>query len=64
MLTLGIDFGTTNCSAAVYRAGRVQLIPLEDGDTILPSTICITREGEVLVGRQAIVRFLELTRHT
>ena len=64
MLTLGIDFGTTNCSAAVYHGGGVQLIPLEDGDTILPSTICITREGEVLVGRQAIVRFLELTRHT
>jgi len=63
MLTIGIDFGTTNCSAAVSRAGQVELIPLEDGSTILPSTICITRDGEVLVGRKAIVRFLELTRH-
>jgi len=63
MLTIGIDFGTTNCSAAVFRVGRVELVPLEGGTTILPSTICITREGEILVGRAAIERFLDLTRH-
>ena len=64
MLTIGIDFGTTNCSAAVYRCGRTELIPLEDNRTILPSTICITREQEVCFGREAIERYLSLTGET
>jgi hypothetical chaperone protein len=64
MLAIGIDFGTTNCSAAVYRQGRVELIPLEDGQPILPSTICITREHEVHLGREAIALYLSLIRGT
>ncbi|MCE5259891.1 MAG: Hsp70 family protein [Chloroflexi bacterium] len=64
MLTIGIDFGTTNCSAAVLRGGRIELIPLEEGNTVLPSMLCITREGEILFGRSAIRRYLELMRHS
>ena len=62
MLTIGIDFGTTNCSVALWRGGKVELIPLEEGNPVLPSLLCITREGEVLVGRAAIRRYLELMR--
>jgi len=64
MATIGIDFGTTNCSAAVYRDGTVDLIPLEEGRPILPSTICFTRSGEIAFGREAIERYLDLTRDT
>ncbi len=64
MLTIGIDFGTTNCSAAVLRGGHMELVPLEDGSTVLPSMLCITREGQVLFGRSAIRRYLELMRHS
>lgn len=64
MTTIGIDFGTTNCSAAVYRDGRVELIPLEGDRPVLPSTICCTRSGEILFGRTAIERYLDLTRET
>lgn len=64
MTTLGIDFGTTNCSAAVFRDGRVELIPLEGDRHVLPSTICCTRDGEILFGRAAIECYLDLTRET
>ena len=64
MTTIGIDFGTTNCSAAIFRRGRVELIPLEGEYPVLPSTICYTRSGEILFGRAAIQRYLDLTRET
>ena len=64
MLTIGIDFGTTNCSAAIYRNGATELIPLEGERTILPSMICITRDHETYFGRAAVERYLRLTRET
>ena len=64
VLTIGIDFGTTNCSAALYRGGRLQLVPLEDGAPILPSTICITRDQRVRYGREAVEFYLEAIRNT
>ena len=60
MLAVGIDFGTTNSSAAVLRDGRIELVPLEDGEAILPSTVCITQEQQVLFGREAINHYLEI----
>ncbi|NLG51862.1 MAG: Hsp70 family protein [Chloroflexi bacterium] len=64
MQAIGIDFGTTNCSASVYRDGRIEFIPLEGERSILPSTICITQNHEVTFGRAAIQRYLTLTRET
>jgi hypothetical chaperone protein len=60
MLTIGIDFGTTNCSAAIYRDGRIDLIPLEGDRPVMPSTICITNAHEVSFGEAAIQRYLAL----
>lgn len=62
MIAIGIDFGTTNCSAALVRDGRLELIPLEGGQPVLPSTICITEEQEVVYGSEAVERYLSLTR--
>jgi len=61
MLTIGIDFGTTNSSAAIFRHGRVELVPLEGESTILPSTICISRDQQILFGSEAIEHYLSLT---
>ena len=60
MLTIGIDFGTTNCSASVVRDGRLELIPLENGLTVMPSTICFTKDLEVHFGRGAVEIYLSL----
>jgi hypothetical chaperone protein len=64
MLAIGIDFGTTNCSASIYRGGRVELIPLEEGRFVLPSTLCITKDHQVHFGRRAIEYYLAVTRET
>lgn len=39
MNTLGIDFGTSNTSAAVLVGGRAHLIEVEQGRTTLPTSI-------------------------
>jgi hypothetical chaperone protein len=64
MVAIGIDFGTTNCSASIHREGRVELIPLEDERFVLPSTICITKDHQVYFGRRAIEFYLSVTRET
>lgn len=36
---IGIDLGTANIRAAVFRGGRVEYIPDEDGNRLMPSFI-------------------------
>jgi hypothetical chaperone protein len=57
----GIDFGTTNSSAAVSTAETVHLLdldPANDAPVSLPSLLYISREGEKIVGRQAADLFI------
>jgi len=59
---VGLDFGTTNSSAAVYDGERVRLIdldPVNNAPSIMRSTLFITREGVPFIGRAAINRFTE-----
>lgn len=61
-LFCGVDFGTTNSSVAVSDgadARVLELDPLNDIPTSLPSLIYITREGEHIVGRAAANAFIE-----
>ncbi|WP_242605018.1 hypothetical protein [Chloroflexus aurantiacus] len=61
-MRVGLDFGTTNSSAAVYDGQRLRLIDLDPVNTqpaILRSTLFITREGVPFIGREAINRFTE-----
>ena len=64
MRAIGIDFGTTNCSATICHDGYLESIPLEDGRFILPSTICITREQEIFFGHEGIQLYLSLVGGT
>ncbi|MBK9712826.1 MAG: Hsp70 family protein [Kouleothrix sp.] len=59
---VGLDFGTTNSSAAVYDGARVRLLdldPVNSAPAIMRSTLFITREGVPFVGRAAIDRFTQ-----
>jgi len=61
-LSCGLDFGTTNSSVALSDgdATRVlELDPVNDTPTSLPSLLYITRKGETIVGRAAANAFIE-----
>ena len=59
----GIDFGTTNSSAALADdAGQVRILPLDwanDSPNSLPSLLYIARDGEQIVGREAANAFID-----
>ncbi|HCD1254778.1 TPA: molecular chaperone [Citrobacter amalonaticus] len=43
---IGFDYGTANCSVAIMRDGKPQLLKMENGSTLLPSMLCApTRES-------------------
>jgi hypothetical chaperone protein len=61
-MRVGLDFGTTNSSAALYDGETLTLLPLDVANAtpgILRSTLLITREGAPSIGRAAIDRFIE-----
>lgn len=44
----GFDYGTSHCSIGVAAGGAVRLLPLEDAETQIPSTLFATRPDEFL----------------
>ena len=52
-MIVGIDLGTTNSLAAVWKDGRAQLIPNSLGEVLTPSCVSLDADGSVLVGRAA-----------
>ncbi len=55
----GIDFGTSNSTAGVARAGKGELLVLEDGRLTLPSVIFFHAEdANVSYGRAALADYL------
>lgn len=60
MAIIGIDLGTTNSLAAVYREAKVELIPNSLGEFLTPSVVSIGEDGQVYVGK--IAREMLITR--
>jgi len=58
MAIIGIDLGTTNSLAAVWRNGRAELIPNSAGEYLTPSAVSIDEDGTVLVGQAARDRLI------
>lgn len=61
-MQIGLDWGTTNSSAAVYDGRGVRLLaldPISAAPEVLRSALFISREGEVVLGRAAIDRYTE-----
>ena len=55
---VGVDFGTTNSTAAVYDGERVFLVPLEGSDPIMASATYIDRDLQTCTGQEAIDRYI------
>jgi hypothetical chaperone protein len=61
-MRVGLDFGTTNSSAAVYHDGKTQLVPIDPSNSapeVLRSALFIGRDGRVFLGREAIDRYTQ-----
>ena len=58
MAIIGIDLGTTNSLAAVWRRGRSELIPNAAGEFLTPSVVSVDDDGTILVGRAAADRLV------
>jgi molecular chaperone HscC len=52
-MIIGIDLGTTNSLAAVWRDGKSELIPNGLGGYLTPSCVSLDDDGSVLVGEAA-----------
>lgn len=64
MAIIGIDLGTTNSLACVYRNGRAELIPNELGDYRTSSAVSVLEDGSVLVGAAAKERLVSYPEST
>lgn len=51
-IVIGIDFGTTNSAAGIYRDGKFEVIS-SMGHPYFPSVVAINEDGDVLVGHYA-----------
>lgn len=58
MAIIGIDLGTTNSLACIYRDGRTELIPNELGKYKTNSVVSMMEDGSVLVGAAAKERLI------
>lgn len=61
-LFCGVDFGTTNSSAALSDGERTWVLELDrtnDAPMSLPSLLYVSREGEEIIGRAAANAFIE-----
>jgi len=54
---LGIDLGTSNSAACIYKDGKTKIVPSAEGATMygkaFPSYVAFTEDGEILVGEPA-----------
>ncbi len=56
-MLIGLDFGTTNSGAAVFDGQQVHVLPIDPAShdpTVIRSTLYVTRDHEVFIGREAI----------
>lgn len=64
MAVIGIDLGTTNSLASIWRNGRVELIPNIFGEYLTPSVVSFGEDGEVYVGKVAKERLITVPSAT
>ena len=53
MTILGIDLGTTNSACAIWRNGKVELVPNSLGEWLTPSVVYLDKDDKLVVGQTA-----------
>ena len=64
MAIIGIDLGTTNSLGAVYRNGKVELIPNRFGSYLTPSVVSMEEDGRIVAGDIAKERLITAPKRT
>jgi molecular chaperone HscC len=57
-MIVGIDLGTTNSAAAIFRDGAPVLVPNSLGDLLTPSAVALAPDGSILTGMAARERMV------
>lgn len=55
---IGIDYGTSNSTAAVFNGDKVYLIPLEEHTSVMPSATYVDRHFQIQTGQSAINEYI------
>uniref|UniRef100_UPI003511B5AF Hsp70 family protein n=1 Tax=Thalassolituus sp. TaxID=2030822 RepID=UPI003511B5AF len=58
MAHIGIDLGTTNSLAAVWKDGETVLIPNIHGEFLTPSVVSVDDDNNILIGKTAKERLV------
>ena len=61
MAVIGIDLGTTNSLASVWKDGKSVLIPNSFNEYLSPSAVGFDDDGELLIGKIAKERLIGIT---
>jgi len=64
MAIIGIDLGTTNSLAALWKNGKPIMIPNANGNNLTPSVVSIDENGTILVGEMAKERLITFPKQT
>ncbi|MEZ6015825.1 MAG: Fe-S protein assembly chaperone HscA [Planctomycetota bacterium] len=63
-VVIGIDLGTTNSLAAIWRDGRPEVLRVEGEPALVPSAINVRPDGSLVVGRAARALAVDDPEHT
>ncbi|RTZ65349.1 MAG: hypothetical protein DSZ29_04425 [Aquificaceae bacterium] len=60
MTFCGLDFGTSNSSVGIFKDSNIDMVTFDEGKKLLRSAIFLDDdEKEIILGRQAIARYME-----
>ncbi len=63
MTIIGIDLGTTNTAASIFRDGKAELIPNRYGEFLTPSVVLVDETNRLIVGKHAKARLKTHSQH-
>jgi len=61
-IVFGIDFGTTNSALSIYNNGTVEVVPMDENDSLgnlMRSVLYFSEENEIFCGNEAIRVYVE-----
>ena len=64
MTCIGIDLGTTNSLAAVWKNQKIELIPNALGELMTPSVVSLSDKEEIIIGQAAKDRLTTHSSHS